>query len=362
MTEPNSQNEKPKEERRFSQEQYDFLKSCSEKGEEGIKEWNEWRKEHPNKDIFLEGQDFSKWYLKDVNLSVDPLRAGKESVIRRSGRVGSIFDLKQVTEIHLGDAVFDGSKLINASLSGAHLERARLHANLKGAVMREAYLENAILNGAVLEDAKLNYANLQKSRFQDAILRGTVFFHANMRGANLRTALTNNITSFWKIQVDRETHFEGFPLSGVRIDPGTRQLLEYNIRRKNWEEWYKNNDEPIRRGVGIFSNMKLRLITNRLLRWLVRKFWEISDYGISTQQVIRTFFKWALIFAVVYYAFGFIDYYFIGVKDNPGIVSNLFAMGDGQQAVSPWLVPIRAVYFSIVTMTTLGFGDMYANG
>jgi hypothetical protein len=29
-------------------------------------------------------------------------------------------------------------------------------------------------------------------------------------------------------------------------------------------------------------------------------------------------------------------------------------------AVPGWLVPGRALYFSIVTMTTLGFGDMYA--
>lgn len=49
------------------------------------------------------------------------------------------------------------------------------------------------------------------------------------------------------------------------------------------------------------------------------------------------------------------------IKDDPGIVSNLFVLEGEQETVSPWLVPFRAVYFSIVTMTTLGFGDMYAN-
>jgi hypothetical protein len=56
-----------------------------------------------------------------------------------------------------------------------------------------------------------------------------------------------------------------------------------------------------------------------------------------------------------------IDYHLVGVKDYPGIVSNLFVLEDSQQAVSGWLVPLRSVYFSIVTMTTLGFGDMYAS-
>jgi len=91
------------------------------------------------------------------------------------------------------------------------------------------------------------------------------------------------------------------------------------------------------------------------------KFWQISDYGISTKQVIKTFFQWALIFAAVYLAWGLIDYHLVGLKDDPGIVSNLFVLEGEQETVSPWLVPFRSVYFSVVTMTTLGFGDMYAN-
>ncbi len=66
-------------------------------------------------------------------------------------------------------------------------------------------------------------------------------------------------------------------------------------------------------------------------------------------------------FASVYLSWGMVDYHLLGLKDNPGIVSNLFVLEGKQEAVSPWLVPFRAVYFSIVTMTTLGFGDMYAS-
>ena len=103
------------------------------------------------------------------------------------------------------------------------------------------------------------------------------------------------------------------------------------------------------------------LIRHWFWRWPVRKFWQISDYGISTRQIIKTFFQLALIFAAIYLAWGLIDYHLVGLKDNPGIVSNLFVLEGEQETVSPWLVPFRSVYFSIVTMTTLGFGDMYAN-
>jgi hypothetical protein len=44
----------------------------------------------------------------------------------------------------------------------------------------------------------------------------------------------------------------------------------------------------------------------------------------------------------------------------PGIVDSLFVDTKGV-VVEWWLVPLRALYFSVVTMTTLGFGDMYAN-
>ena len=100
----------------------------------------------------------------------------------------------------------------------------------------------------------------------------------------------------------------------------------------NWEEWYKDHI---------------------WLKWLVKPFWWISDYGISTTRIIFTFFGLAVFFAIIYYAFGLIHY--------PGIVSSLFVIEGTQETISPWLVPFRAVYFSIVTMTTLGFGDMYAN-
>ena len=53
---------------RFDQWQYDFLRQCSEKGEEGIKEWNEWRKQNPEDDIRLDGADLHGWYLAGVNL------------------------------------------------------------------------------------------------------------------------------------------------------------------------------------------------------------------------------------------------------------------------------------------------------
>ena len=270
MTEPNSQNEKPKNERRFSQEQYDFLKSCSEKGEEGIKEWNEWRKNNPDKDILLEGADLDNTYLEGAMLN---------SAEIRNPDTGEFEGFQGAA--HLEYARLEGCDLKGARLGGAYLQGAKLfRAHLENAKLSRAHLENAHLKRAHLEHVNMRYAHLEGAELKYTNLEGTFFIDAHLENAGFEQAIVSNATDFWDCHVDRKTDLSGVGLEGIRIDPATKQLLEYNIRRKNWEEWYKEH--------------------HRSLAWLVQKFWEISDYGISTKGVIKTFIKCALIFAVVY--------------------------------------------------------------
>jgi len=67
----------------------------------------------------------------------------------------------------------------------------------------------------------------------------------------------------------------------------------------------------------------------------------ISDYGLRTWRIIATFFGLAITFAVVY-----------RLWPNCVMVNNV--VGDIRGF---W----HALYFSVVTMTTLGFGDIAAN-
>ena len=72
---------------------------------------------------------------------------------------------------------------------------------------------------------------------------------------------------------------------------------------------------------------------------------------MSTERIAFVFFGLALVFANIYYHWARLA--------PPGIVENLFVDRNGVD-VQWWLVPLRTLYFSIVTQTTLGFGDMYA--
>jgi hypothetical protein len=285
-----------KRERRFSQEQYDMLKRCSEKKD--ITEWNKWREKNRKEDVLLEGANLSGWNLKGVSMSqvwvaiITPITPEKS------------------TSFISGDVY------------------------LCGAEIKDADLEEADFRSAHLENAKLNRAHLERAKFLDAHLEGTIFYRAHLEGADVQTAITNGTTSFWEIRVDRKTDFLGVGLDNVRIDPATEQLLKYNIRQMNWEEWYKEH---------------------WFWQWLFRLFWFVSDYGMSGKRVVGVFLILALLFAAVYMNWAY--------WAPPGIVSNLVVQPEIGEVAWHYFgrALIRPVYFSVVTMTTLGFGDMYAN-
>ncbi len=122
--------------------------------------------------------------------------------------------------------------------------------------------------------------------------------------------------------MDRGTDFTGVALHSCRIEPGLEQLLAYNVRRKSWEAWYKRHP---------------------LLALLARPFWYSYDYGNSTWRIILTFVALALVFAAAY------------TYIPSSVIVNRAAFSE------PHLTFVQSLYFSIVTMTTLGFGDVSAN-
>ena len=285
--------EQPKEERRFNQEQYDRLLECSKKGPEGIKEWNKWRVKNPHEEIWLQGAKLERANLQGANLQ----------------------------NANLQKALLLGTNLQAAKLEQAELQGAELHrANLKEADLVDANLQEAKLHNSNLQGANLVFANLH-----EAELGG-----AELQGAKLSGAIVNGSTSFLGCKIDENTDFRNTGLENMRIEAGTKTLLKYNIRRMNWEDWYKEHPR---------------------WKWIVSGFWCISDYGISTKRIIGGFFGLALFFAGLYYI--------LSVVSPPGVVNSLVEGKEG--AVPGWLIPFRSIYFSIVTMTTLGFGDMHAN-
>jgi uncharacterized protein YjbI with pentapeptide repeats len=344
----------PKDKLRFNQQQYELLKRCSDKKD--MTEWNEWRVKHPNEEIrlqsaklqkaqlanadlryaHLEKVDLDYAHLANVNLTEAQLELAllAHANLENANLLDANLKCAYLVDANLESAFLMYSHLEYANIEHAHLANANLmNANLENANLMNANMKNSVFTCANLEHTSLSNSNLENVKFMEANLRGARFWKSKLQGADFSRAIIDGETLFSEYcEVDRNTKFEAVALGNLRIYPKTRQLLEYNIRRMNWKEWYKEHF---------------------LLQWPVKLFWSFSDYGISTWRIIGWFFLLALAFAAIY---ANCAYWW-----SPGIVNNL----DVEPHLPLWhyflLVVLRPVYFSIVTMTTLGFGDMHAN-
>ncbi|MCD6406170.1 MAG: pentapeptide repeat-containing protein [Planctomycetes bacterium] len=356
-----------REKRLFSQEQYYMLMRCSEAEE--ITEWHEWRAENPTQAIYLEGANLSGAHLEDAKLSDAHLEGAQLCKVHLEGAIlrevhleaanlsGAYLEGAYLHHAHLEGADLNEAYLEGANLYEAHLERANLRqadlkgadlrwahmkdaacleAHLEGAKLRHADLKDAQLWGTYLERAKLYMARLQGARVEDAHLRSADLRYAHLEGAellstdlktaNARFAVLDGETILTECEINDQTDFTGVGLAAARVDPALKSRLQRNIRQLGWEKWYERSWAR---------------------KWLfslpVRAFWWVSDYGSSTLRIMLCFLVLSGLFGLLY-------------SWCPHLVRD-----DYRLEVTSWVRPVRMQYFSVVTMTTLGFGDLKAN-
>ncbi len=305
--------------RAFNQEQWEMLRRCADARD--VSAWNAWRAANPATPVELEGAD-----LKGASL------------------IGAHLEGANLEDAHLEGASLwhghlEGANLWEAHLEGAilrhaHLEGASLwEAHLEGAILRHAHLEGAILFEAHLEGARLDEAHLEGARLDEAHLEGADFSFADIRDVKARGAVVDGRTLLDGCRCDARTDFTAVGLAAARVEPGLRAMLERNVRERAWRRWYAV--APLRRWVTSLP---------------VRAFWLVSDYGHSTARILLAFVVLAFVFAAVYWG--------AAVASPPGLVAGLTEAAG--RPVPEWLLLLRALYFSVVTMTTLGFGDLHA--
>ena len=260
----------------------------------------------------LAGRDLSGLDLSGANLEGADLSGAQLFRTRLAGA-------------NLERANLEGAELLGADLSGADLEGARLvRAGLGAAVMTGANLFGADLTEAALNDANFERADLRTAcldrarmagarlesvkaahaNFSGADLSGVLVSNADLEGADLRSARLSSVLGYisanW-IGVDlRDADFTG------------GRLVERHIRDENYIEEFRRSSRQA-----------------RVVHW----FWAVtSDCG-------RSILRWGLTTGVVVLAFAFL--YTVVASD----------FGEHSTRLSP-------LYFSLVTMTTLGYGDV----
>jgi uncharacterized protein YjbI with pentapeptide repeats len=156
---------------------------------QGVKTWNEWRKDNPQIIGDLSGLDLREADLFNVNLSFADLS--------KAALDGAVLSHANLSQANLREAGLIRAILIKANVREADLSRARLgsvrllEANLTGANLSEADLRLARLT-----DANLSRANLRGADLSEASLIGTDFTKANLTRCHIFGI------SAWKVNLE----------------------------------------------------------------------------------------------------------------------------------------------------------------
>jgi uncharacterized protein YjbI with pentapeptide repeats len=288
--------------------------------EEGVDAWNQWRHDNPQLQPDLSGADLSDMDLSGANLSaVDLCDADLfQTRLRDANLKMSVLSGADMAGADLAGAELYKVDLTKSYLTGVNLTSAYLvEANLAGADMRAAILEGADLTGANLQKANLSEANLSRANLTNADISHAVLCHANLSEANV---LGIEYGEF------HELRGRYFAIRGLDSAFGNA-LFVRDAQDQDYLDTLENSIERT-------EDRRLRKFKRF---WFST--WSFVDYGRSLGRPT----VYALILATLY---GLI--YLLDMKLGWGLMNY-------SNSAESWLTPF---YYSIVTYTTLGFGDI----
>lgn len=328
----------------------------------------------------LRGADFTDAVLVGTDLTGAALHGADlvEAVLRGADLSGAVLNEAELTGADLGGAALVDSSMIEADATGANLGGADLtDAVLRGTDLGQAYLRRANLTDAYLTDVDLTGANLEQ-----ATLTRTNLFDANLRGAEFYGAVfdgtrINHGTEFGEHYRDAIDDGDADPTA----DPSpwnraefchrqieeltqTRSLSErarraYRDRKdvRRDELWAKTRRDWEEKGPAEF--LADRDSWTNVGRWTRATASErITGYGDNPYRVVRFSAVVIVVWTLLYYLLGRIRIppaqdgaRFVGLELLPS-----FPLHD---TVGDLLV---SLYFSVVTFTNLGYGDLQPTG
>lgn len=238
------------------------------------------------------------------------------------------------------------------SMEGFQLERAQLEG---------LRFPHDLQHGPDLKNANLNHANLKGAHLFHANLEGANLLKANCEGANL------NVTRLGK------TNLLGIKLAGAKMEHihwGKECAQEIAARKANQlgkkaeaRELYQECEETYRLLFNACEERKLipeassffyrsMLTRHQLLKsWSLAWWWShvarwVCGYGERPARVVG--------FSAVLVLLCSVLYFILGVQGPEGLII-YNSMAD---AATNFYAYAQSLYFSVVTFTTLGYGDL----
>ena len=278
----------------------------------------------------------------------------------------------ELTHADLTDAELQGADLTGASLllvdfTGANLENAKLvatkdqaqqalgrfrrgprfkDANLKGAEMRGCYAEHSDFTGSVLEGADFTGARLAGANFSNNDLSGATFSAADLARSNLSNSdlvgadlgkchLNNADLTAANISC---ADLSGADLRGANLDNANVEGVNYdrNASFRGIRVASCYGSSRFRRFAQDQDYLEEFKASSPAAYWV---WYALSDCGRSMARVLYWSIGMISVFAAVFFLLGEANF----------LIANRDTLG--------WN-PFTAVYYSVVTFTTLGFGDV----
>jgi len=240
------------------------------------------------------------------------------------------------TRTNLKKTIFAGADLTNAEMANAALYKA----DFSGAILLEANLSGADMSATSCHGADFRGANLQGVNLSEADLRGADFSFCDLSETNLtRANITGAKFQFAKLNDANVTHLN----YGHYLDMGG---LYYGVR--GIDATYGNaifvRDAKDQDYIDTLYHALMDQAPSftRSVEFFLFRAWGLIDHGRSLAKV--SFY--AFIIATFY---GFI--YLLDMTYDWKIM-------DYSNSAKTWFTPF---YYSVVTYTTLGFGDVTAD-
>lgn len=335
-------------------------------------------------DAQLEGTDFSDAVASDAIFTNAVLIRPNftDAKLNHVDFTDAEFETPNFSDANLWRANFTDASLRSADLSYANLTESRLsdidcqYSDLEGADLTDARASDADLTDATVTDAIARGSHLSKATLENTTLTRTDLREADLSGADFYQ------TQFADIRINSETDFgdmcsyemddespgianETPPLKAAiwvyrRLETLHKEnaladrAREYHVRKEEtqrksyWKDWNNWDDVDSLRYVFRSWNLPKALIYS-VNRWLTR-------YGESPYRVIGFSLLTVLGLAVLYP--------FAGIQGDgyarPITWENAIDTSSSAVEIATDLLATfgNSIYFSTVTFTTLGYGDM----
>ncbi|MFC1692007.1 pentapeptide repeat-containing protein [Candidatus Latescibacterota bacterium] len=260
----------------------------------------------------LSGMDLSMIDISGADLTETNLTGAKlfKSNLQKVTLMRATLEGAELTGADLSKAVLEEANAKHVGLGMANLKQANIfRCNLEGATLSLADLEGADLRNAFMRDTRIRETNLSGADLTNADLRSTDLSLSNVSGASFSNA---------DMREARLRAVHGFEKAN---------WIGVDVRNVNFAGAYR-----LRRFIQDQNFIKEFREANRVTSALYYLWWLTSDCG-------RSMLRWCIWIGLLACFFGW-----------------LYSLVEIDYGNHPtWLSPF---YYSVVTLTTLGYGDV----